>query len=83
MWQNDLVTELSLEDADKLYRYSDQTWISNDSLEPLIRRSRIVTQLSKAASEAEQLQVVRYRKHGHYECHTDSEASVCVVLKDN
>ena len=74
-----MVNDLSFDEAEKLFRYSDQTWITNDNLGPLINRTRILTQLPLSV-EAEALQVLRYRLNGHYEVHSDSDSTVSAPL---
>eukprot|EP00054_Salpingoeca_dolichothecata_P001543 m.19672 g.19672 ORF g.19672 m.19672 type:complete len:371 (+) comp12291_c0_seq1:58-1170(+) len=69
--------DLSYEEADKLFRYSDQTWVDNaaePTLEALMSRVMRLTKLpEKARSDSEMMQVVKYKHHGHYESHHDSE----------
>eukprot|EP00730_Choanoeca_flexa_P007921 TRINITY_DN12415_c1_g1_i1.p1 TRINITY_DN12415_c1_g1~~TRINITY_DN12415_c1_g1_i1.p1 ORF type:complete len:348 (+),score=54.06 TRINITY_DN12415_c1_g1_i1:73-1116(+) len=71
-------SDLSPEEAMKLFRYSEQTWLDHDSnhhLRSMFRRLQRLARLPHAVMDfVEQMQVVKYRPHGHYESHFDSEA---------
>ncbi|EDQ88128.1 uncharacterized protein MONBRDRAFT_26710 [Monosiga brevicollis MX1] len=71
-------TQLSEDEANNLFRFSDQTWLAHDShrhLRSMYRRLQRLARLpDHVMPQVEQMQVVRYNRHGHYESHFDSEA---------
>eukprot|EP00052_Salpingoeca_macrocollata_P015718 m.125536 g.125536 ORF g.125536 m.125536 type:complete len:294 (-) comp19785_c0_seq4:125-1006(-) len=68
---------LSEEEAEKLFRYSEQTWLEprhDLRLRALLQRVQNLALFpDHFLSMSEQMQVVRYLDHGHYESHHDSE----------
>eukprot|EP00049_Salpingoeca_infusionum_P024959 m.17655 g.17655 ORF g.17655 m.17655 type:complete len:472 (+) comp7516_c0_seq2:114-1529(+) len=68
---------LSLEEANKLFRHSDQTWLQHQKSPRLAsmqaRAARLARLPPRVVRQMEPLQVVKYDLHGHYECHYDSE----------
>eukprot|EP00043_Microstomoeca_roanoka_P017381 m.181167 g.181167 ORF g.181167 m.181167 type:complete len:457 (+) comp16625_c2_seq3:470-1840(+) len=76
--RNKDVSNLTPEEADKIFRYSDQTWLSHtasDHLRNMYSRVKKAALLpDRVAQQMEPLQVVKYKEYGHYESHYDSEA---------
>eukprot|EP00045_Choanoeca_perplexa_P002473 m.24630 g.24630 ORF g.24630 m.24630 type:complete len:353 (+) comp11537_c0_seq2:208-1266(+) len=71
-------SEITEDEALKLFRYSDQTWLDHDShyhLRSMFKRLQHLARLPDyVMSNIEQMQVVKYKPWGHYESHYDSEA---------
>jgi len=68
---------MSLEEANKLFRHSEQTWLEHDR-DPLLqammdRVMNLGLLPDQVRRDSEQMQVVKYVDHGHYESHYDSE----------
>ena len=72
------------EEANKLFRHSDQAWLSHDS-DPFLQKAIArVMNLGLLPPEvrrnSEAVQVVKYGGFGHYESHHDSEPDGMVFL---
>ena len=70
--------KLNAEEADKLFRYSDQTWLPPEVDPALVALKARVASLAmlphRVSRQSEEMQVVKYVDHGHYESHYDSES---------
>jgi hypothetical protein len=78
--KKDVSKGLSEEEANGMFRFSEQTWLAHDR-DPLLqdmmsRVMRLGLLPDYVRKLSEQMQVVYYRPHGHYECHHDSESRV-------
>eukprot|EP01147_Barroeca_monosierra_P002269 gene2269-5266_t len=76
--RNKDTSQLSADEADSIFRYSDQTWLRHTSsrqLRELYTRVQRLAQLpDHILPQIEPMQVVKYKEYGHYESHYDSEA---------
>lgn len=70
-------SKLARNEPHRMSRHSDQVWLRHRTGQPLLRkvlaRAQSVTGFTdEVMKHTEDMQVVRYRRQGHYSCHHDS-----------